>query len=163
MDVVMTPITELAPVIQKQPAVPIPDVARQDLRTDAIYVVYTSTESTFAALRVASGFATALNIPLILVHYWTVPYPLPVDGPTGISPIQTEAFQNRLRAERLDVRCQVYLCRDERRAIAQAVGRPSLIVLGGRRRWWPTRTDSWRRQLEAAGHFVVFVEETSHA
>jgi hypothetical protein len=57
----------------------------------------------------------------------------------------------------------VYLCRDERRAIAQAVGRPSLIVLGGRRRWWPTRTDSWRRQLEAAGHFVVFVEETSHA
>lgn len=163
MDVVMTPITELASVIQKQPAVPLPDQARQDLRTDAIYVVYTSPESTFAALRVASGFATALNIPLILVHYRTVPYPLSVDQPTGISPIQSEAFQERLRAEGLDVRCRVHLCRDERRAIVHAVGRPSLIVLGGRRRWWPTRADGWRHHLEAAGHFVVFVEETFHA
>jgi hypothetical protein len=164
MDVVMTPVTQLV-VTKQQPAVPFPDAVDRDLRTDAVYVLYTSTEETFMALRVANGFAAALSIPLILVHYRAVPYPLAVDGPTGISPIQAEAFQERLQAEHLDVDCRVYLCRDEQRTIAKAFNRPSLIVLGRARRWWPVRprAERWRQRLEAAGHFVVMAQEASHA
>jgi len=158
----MTSVTQPA-VTRSQPVVPIPASDDRDLRTDAVYVLYTSTEETFMALRVASGFSTALSVPLILVHYRTVPYPLAVDRPTGISPVETQAFQERLHAEQLDVACRVYLCRDDRRAIAAALNTPALVIVGGRRRWWPTKAQSCQRALEAAGHYVVFVEEHSHA
>src|SRR5262245_26875355 len=163
MDVVMTSMTPLAVRTQQRPVSPATIRDRRDIDTNNVYVVYTSIDETFAALRTAGGFATALRVPLILVHYRTVPYPLPVDGPTGLSPIQSEEFLERLRAERLDVQSRVYLCRDDRQAIARGLTSPSLVVVGGRRRWWPTRAEGWRHTLEAAGHYVVFVEEASHA
>src|SRR5262245_35313080 len=164
MDVVMTSMTPLAPTTRQQPALPPTRTSdSRDLRTNAVYVVYTSTDETLAALRMAGGFANALNVPLVLVHYRTVPYPLAVDGPTGISPIHSEEFLERLRVEQIDVASRVYLCRDDRRAVGAALNMPSLVVVGGRRRWWPTKAQSWRRVLEAAGHYVVFVEEHFHA
>ena len=160
----MTSMTPLAATTRQQPAVPSATTSDcHDLRTNAVYVVYTSTEETFAALRIAGGFANALNVPLILVHCRTVPYPLAVDSPTGVSPIQADEFLERLRVERIDVLSRVYLCRDDRRAIGTALNLPSLVVVGGRRRLWRTKAESWRRALEAAGHYVVFVEEHSHA
>jgi hypothetical protein len=163
MDVVMTSMTPLSPTT-RQPAPPsarTPD--NHDLRTNAVYVVYTSTDETFAALRIAGGFANALSVPLILVHYRTVPYPLAVDSPTGVSPIHSEEFLCRLRVEHIDAQSRVYLCRSDRRAIGAALNMPSLVVVGGRRRWWPTKAERWRRALETAGHYVIFVEEHSHA
>ena len=164
MDVVMTSMTPLAPKTQQLPALPpVRTSDNQDLRTNAVYVVYTSTDETFAALRIAGAFAKALSVPLILLHYRAVPYPLAVDSPTGVSPIHSEYFLQRLRVEAIDVVNRVYLCRDDRRAIGAALNMPSLVVVGGRRRWWPTKAQIWQRALEAAGHSVVFVEEQSHA
>src|SRR5262245_26673521 len=108
MDVVMTSMTPLAVHTENRPTFPATNC--RDIQTNAVYVVYTSIDETFAALRIAAGFATALNVPLILIHYRTVPYPLPVDGPTGISPIQSEEFLERLGTERLDVQSRVHLC-----------------------------------------------------
>jgi hypothetical protein len=34
----------------------------------------------------------------------------------------------------------------------------SIVVLGGRKRWWPTREKKLARQLRRAGHEVVFKE-----
>jgi hypothetical protein len=166
MDVVMTSMTPLAPATtQQQPAIPpVRTTDSHDLRTSAVYVVYTSTDDTLAALRIAGGFAKALNVPLILIHYRAVPYPLAVDHPTGVSPIHSAHFLERLHIEEIDVVSRVYLCRDDRRAIGTALNTPSLVVVGGgRRRWWPTKAERWRRALETAGHYVIFVEEHSHA
>jgi hypothetical protein len=97
-----------------------------------------------------------------------LPYVLPVDEPSGRSPVETDAFITRLQAEGLEIRVQVYLCRSERQAIPLAFKRHSLIVVAGRRSWWPTKSVRWRRMLGAAEHFVVFVDkselkERSHA
>jgi hypothetical protein len=163
MDVVMTSMTPLAVQTKHHPTLPVDLPDSRDIRTNAVYVVYTAIDETLAALRIAGGFATALSAPLVLVHYRTVPYPLPVDSPAGISPIQSEEFLERLGVERLEVQSRVYLCRNDRRAIARGLTSPSLVVVGGRRRWWPTRAERWHRVLEKAGHYVIFVEETSHA
>jgi hypothetical protein len=128
------------------------------IRTDAVYVIYTSIEGTLAAVRVASDFGQALGVPVTLIHFRTVPYALPVDAPCGISPVETDAFLERLRAEGLDIRVNVYLCRDEHDAIPLALRPHSLIVAAGRRGWWPTESARRRRMLEAAGHYVVFVD-----
>jgi hypothetical protein len=134
----------------------------QAIRTDTVYVVFTSIEDTLAAVRVAGDFAKALGVPLTLTHVRTVPFALPLDEPGGVSPIETDLFLRRLRAEGLDMRVHVHLCRDERRAIPLAFKPQSLIVVAGRRRWWPTESARWRRMLAAAGHFVLFVDAAEH-
>jgi hypothetical protein len=133
------------------------------IHTNTVYVVFTTVDETLAAVRVAAEFAKALAVPLTVVHFRTVPYAAPIEMPGGISPIETEGFIARLRREKLDVRLRVYLCRDERRAIPFVFKPHSLITAGGHRRhWWPTRSQRLRRALEAAGHFVVFVDISEH-
>jgi len=132
---------------------------RADLpvRTDAVYVVFTSIEDTFAAVKVAHSLATTMGASLTIVHFWMVPPQLPVDAPTGISPAESEAFLARLRAEGVDAEVRICLCRSDQRAIAQAFKPRSLVVLAGRRHWWPTPLERRLRALEAAGHHVLCV------
>jgi hypothetical protein len=68
-------------------------------------------------------------------------------------------------AKRLGVRLVVIHLptADLQRDFSRAARPHSLIVIAGRRSWWPTRTERWRRSLEAAGHFVVFVDTTVFA
>jgi hypothetical protein len=137
-----------------------------DIRTDGVFVVFTSIDETLTAVRIASELAKALSVPLTLVHTRTVPYALPVDAPNGLSPAQTDAFVNRIRDRGretgIDVRVRIYLCRSVEHVVPLAFKPHSLIVIAGRRSWWPTRTERWRRALEAAGHFVVFVDNAEH-
>jgi hypothetical protein len=133
------------------------------VRTSEVYVLFTTLHETCAALRIATALASALGVPLTLVHLRTVPYSDRVEEPTGTSPLETDAFVRRLRSQGLNVRVRVYLCRSARRAILRAFGPHSLVLIGGRRRWWPGRSDRLRQALEAAGHFVVFVDEGQHA
>jgi len=133
-----------------------------DVSTDAVHVVYTTIPGTFAALRVAAVVSRAMGVPLRLMHFRAVPSPLPVDAPTGLSPIETAEFANQLRFEGYDVSLHVYLCRDARAAIATSLKRGSLVAIGGTRRWWPTEGRRWKRWLEAAGHFVLFVDSAEH-
>ena len=165
----MNPMIQAPAVAAERPL--LPDVERDTpaIRTDRVYVVHTSSiEQTLTAVRVARSFATTFGVPVTVVHIRAIPYALPVDEPTGISPVEADAFLSRLRAESFDVSVREYLCRDRRSAVPVAFKPHSLIVVAGRRRWWRTQADFWRRTLEAAGHFVVFVEtaelkEHSHA
>ena len=158
----MSEVIQLAPPFRETPGA---HVLRRDasaIRTDAVYVVFTTIDETLAAVRVADILGKAMTVPLTLIHFRAVPYPLSVDAPAGLSPVETDAFVGRLQAESFDVRVRVYLCRDERRAIPMAFKRHSLIVIGGQRSWWPTHSERRRRRLEAAGHFVVFVDTAGH-
>ena len=164
----MSPLTQIPSVPVDRSDAGYVEHETPTIRTDAVYAVYTSIDETLLALRVASDFAKPLGVPVTLFHFRSVPYALPVDGPCGVSPVETDAFLSRLRAEELEVRVRVCLCRDTLQAASLAFNPHSMIVIAGRRRWWPTASDRWRRSLEAAGHFVVFVDnawhkETSHA
>jgi hypothetical protein len=128
------------------------------IRTDSVYIVFTTIDETLAAVRVAAELGKAMAVPLTLIHFRAIPYPLSVDAPAGLSPVETDAFVERVRTEGIDVRVRVYLCRNERRAIPFAFKRHCLIVIGGHHHWWPTASERWRQRLEAAGHFVLFVD-----
>lgn len=132
------------------------------IRTDAVHVVFTTLNDTLAALRVGADMAKAMGVPLKLVHFRTIPYALSVDRPVGVSPIETEDFLDRVRADGIELRARVYLCRHERRAIPLAFKRRSIVVVAGRHRRWPTAEERLRRHLEAAGHYVVFVDADEH-
>jgi hypothetical protein len=133
------------------------------IRTDVVNILFTTIDETFVAVRVAAALGDVMAAPLTLIHFRTVQYPLSLDAPAGVSPVETAAFVDRLRSQGIDMRVRVYLCRDADRALPLALRPHSLIVIGGRRRsWWPTPAERLQRRLERAGHFVVFVDSSEH-
>ena len=129
---------------------------------DTVHMMFTIADETFAALRVASELGRAMAVPLTLIHIRAIPYPLPLEAPAGISPIETSEFMTRVRSEDIEVRMRVYLCRRVDPVIPMIFRSHSLIVIGGRRSWWRTTSRRLRKSLEAAGHFVVFVNARDH-
>jgi hypothetical protein len=125
-----------------------------------IYVVFTGPEETLRAIRVAGQLASAIGAGVTVIHFRAIGFGAPLDHPAGLSPVETETFRARLAAEDGGACARVCLCRDARQAIRSVLDRRSLIVIGCRRRWWPTSSDRWRRTLEAQGYLVVLVGET---
>ena len=140
-----------------------PGPAAPAIHTDAVHVVFTTLDETLAAVGVAATLGKAMRVPLTLIHFRSVPYALSIDAQAGVSPLETEMFVERLRAEGIDLRVRVYLCHNVRRAISMAFKPHSVVLVGGRHRPWPTASERLRRHLEDAGHFVVFVDALMHS
>jgi hypothetical protein len=129
-----------------------------------ITVLYTTWEGTVAALKALGVLARDLEITLGLIIIEVVPFRLPLDQP----PVSVEFLKRRqedlvaeagLEGGKTSV--QICICRDRKETLGRLLPTPSLIVLGGRRRWWPTREQRLETFLARLGHQVVFIN--SHA
>jgi len=103
-----------------------------------IAVVFTSMRSTLAALKEAGSLATRLSAQVTLIVPQVVPYPLPIESP----PVLVDFSERRFRAiatnSAVRTMVRLYLCRDAVETLKAVLSPRSLVVLGGRRRWWPT-------------------------
>jgi hypothetical protein len=122
-----------------------------------VYVLFTSPEETLVAVRVAKRLASAIGGGVTVIHFRSIGFGAPLEHPAGLSPVETDAFRARLAAEDGGALVRVYLCRDARQAVRSVIDGRSLVVIGGRRGWWPTPSKRWRRMLEEDGYPVVFV------
>jgi hypothetical protein len=132
-----------------------PEVSDQKLN---IAVVFTSVQSTLAALKQAGKLANSLGARIKLVVPQVVPYSLPLETP----PVLVEFNENRFRVMAnetpVETSVQIYLCRDRFETLKSVLQRGSVIVVGGRKRWWPTKDQRLARQLRRAGYEVLFQE-----
>lgn len=123
-----------------------------------IAVIFTSVESTLATLKEAGNLANQLSARITLVVPQVVHYSVPLETP----PILVEFSENRFRvmASRSPVQTSVriYLCRDRFEALVSVLKPGSIVVLGGRTSWWPTKDEHLARQLRRAGYEVIFKE-----
>lgn len=123
-----------------------------------VTVVYTSDQATLSAMQKAAVLAASLHARLTLVYPQIVPFPRPVTS----SPVLAEFTERRLRKIAgqvpVDTEIHICLCRDREDALAAALKPGSVVVLGGRKRWWPTAEKSLARKLRSAGHEVIFTE-----
>ena len=123
-----------------------------------IAVVFTSVDSTLAALKEAGNLANSLGARITLVVPQVVPYPLPL----GSSPVLVEFNENRFRViaskSPVETSVHIYLCRDRFDTLTSVLKAGSIVVLGGRKRWWPTKDETLARQLRHAGYEVLFKE-----
>lgn len=82
-----------------------------------VLVVYTDTDGTMAALRMAGELARELAARIRLILPYEVPYALPLAQP----PVAVEFLESRIRElasrSNFDVAAQIHLCRDQRRAL----------------------------------------------
>lgn len=130
----------------------------KDRQGRQVIVVFTNTAEAVAALRTAAHLSANSGIrPQVLMLY-DVPYTLPLEGralPEGF-------YEEQLRAVKWDfpegVSLRICLCRSPRQMLRHIHPSDALIVIGGKRHWWPTRESRLARRLRKDGYKVVLVD-----
>ena len=126
-----------------------------------ITVLYTRVGSTLTALRRAASLARGLGASIRILNVRTVPYPLPLDHP----PADREVLSRNIStlADGLSIPTRIEICfgRDAKDSLLQSLSPRSIVLVGSRSRWWPTRERKWAKHLSRHGHQVIFVSETS--
>ena len=126
-----------------------------------VSVVFTSVNATLAALKAAGDLlgnrpGSLGHITLIVPQF--VPYPLPLAS----HPSMVDFTERRLRVIasdcRVDTRICIYLCRDPLETLKSVLKPHSLVILGSRKRWWPTAEKRLAAKLRHVGHEVIVTE-----
>jgi hypothetical protein len=123
-----------------------------------IAVVFTSVEPTLRALKQAGVLAHRLNSQVRLVVPQIVPYPLPLTSPPVLLDFNERRFFAVASESHVETTVCIYLCRDRWDALELVLKPRSLVVIGLRKRWWPTAETRLARGLRRAGHEVIVVE-----
>jgi len=124
-----------------------------------IAVIFTSVQSTLAALRKAGALATSLGAGITILAPQVVPYPLPLESPPVLLDWNERRFHVIASQSPVETIVRLYLCRDGIETLKNVLSPRSLVVIGGRNPWWPfTREKAIARQLRRAGHEVIFTE-----
>jgi len=144
----------LAPALG-QPSRPVVAESDQNLN---IAVVFTSVEPTLTALKEAGALATSLGARINLLVPQVVPYPLPLESPPVLLDFNEKRFKVIASESPVETNVLIYLCRDPFETLASVLDPGALVVVGGPKRWWPTREQILARRLRRAGHQVVFKE-----
>ncbi len=122
-----------------------------------ISVVFTSVESTLAALKEAGALASSLGARIMLLVPQVVPYPLPLETPPVLVDFNEKRFRVIASQTPVQTSVYIYLCRDKIHTLTSVLKPGSIVVLGGRKRWlWPTPDEVLARELRRAGHEVIF-------
>ena len=132
-----------------------------------VSVIFTSVQATLAALKEAgtllgdplSNQDSSLRGHITLIVPQIVPYPLPLASP----PVLVDFNERRLRVIanncRVETRVCVYLCRDPLETLKSVLKPHSLVIVGSRKRWWPTAEKRLAAKLRSAGHAVIVTEK----
>ena len=123
-----------------------------------IAVIFTSAESTLAALKEAGALASSLGARITLLVPQVIPFPLPLESPPVLIEFNERRFRILANQIAVETSVRIYLCRDGLETLTSVLSPGSIVVLGGRKRWWPTREKKLARRLRRAGHEVVFKE-----
>jgi hypothetical protein len=123
-----------------------------------ITVVFTAVDATLAALKEAGRLADRLGGRIELVVPQVVPYPLPLSSPPVLLDWNERRFHVIATDSHVETKVSLYLCRDRVETLIATLRPESVVVIGGRKRWWPTSESRLARALRRAGHEVIFKE-----
>ena len=142
----------------KGPIIWKPTASAWEDRKLEVNVIFTTTQGTLAALRLAGQYARDLRGRISILVTQVVPYPLPLENPPVAPEFTTQRYRTLAADQRIETRVEVYLCRDRRQVLLRALKPNSLVVIGGRKRWWPNREQALAKILRSHGHQVVLVD-----
>jgi hypothetical protein len=124
-----------------------------------VNVLFTTERHACTALKVAGALAQNLNAHLSLVVVKEVPLGFPLDRPpVAISFTQQRLYDFASQGLQgpLDTTVRLYYCRKIMQGLLQALKPKSLVVIGGRKKLWPTKESRLAKILRARGYQVIF-------
>lgn len=124
-----------------------------------INVIFTTTTGTMAALKAAQELAHDLDAQTVLLVPQVVPLQFSISSPpVSIAFTQRRAYAMAMDCQKDgDIRVQVYLCGDRQKCLLKVLKPQSLVLIGGKKRWWPAPEQKLAKVLRASGHKVIFV------
>ena len=125
-----------------------------------VNVIFTDPQATVAALKTAGTLARDLGACVRVRAAIPVPYALPLDEPPVSVPFTERLLSGlvcRLEQGDFEPTIHLYLCRNQVEALLQVLTPNSLVVIGGRKHWWPTAERRLADALRSKGHRVVFI------
>jgi hypothetical protein len=123
-----------------------------------VHVVFTSFDRTLKALQKAMQLAGTSNSEVDVLAVQVVPFVLPLDEPPAPFEFLVRRFAEVADRFSGQIKIKPYLCRDLLEALKRIIDHKCTVVMGVRKRWWPTREERVARQLQRAGFNVVIVE-----
>ena len=129
-----------------------PEVQSPELEVN---LVYTQLPGAAKSLDVASGLARGLGARVTVHVAQVIPYPLALKSPQV--PVQFAEQQLLAMAgeQPVETSIKIYLCRDLTETIRQVLKPDSMVIVGSRKRWWPTREKKLAAALRRDGHRVI--------
>lgn len=124
----------------------------------AVDVIYTSDAGTQGALGKAWALAQDLGAHVRLVLIYAVPCTLPLTAPAVSLPFLQDKLTRLAGGFLGEASVHIFLCRNASQALSDVLAPASLVVVGGRRRWWPSKEERLESRLKKLGHRVIFVE-----
>ena len=145
---------------QLRPAVPVNSGSGEENEQHlSITVIFTTSAATLHALKRAGELAYQLGGRVRIIVPQVVPYPLPIDRPTVDPNFRLRQFRTFFFQHAIETHIDVRLCRDAHECLKQALAPQSIVLIGGRNRWWITREKRLARMLRRSGHQVMFIPE----
>ncbi len=136
-----------------------PPALRSGGRLLKINVVFTTLQGTMAALKAAQELSRGLDAQTLLLVPQVVPLQFPLSSPpVSTAFIQQQAyFMAQKCTGETGINVQVYLCGNRMKCLMKALRPQSLVVLGGKKRWWRAPEEKLAQFLRRKGHRVIFV------
>jgi hypothetical protein len=125
----------------------------------SVFVVLTSLNWTLKALEKAREMARSLGANIAVLAIQVVPYPLSLDRPPVPMDFFVRRFEERACEFSERIKVSAYLCRDPLVALKRLLSPNCLVVMGIRKKWWPTRDERLAKKLRHAGYEIILVEE----
>jgi len=124
-----------------------------------VNVLFTTTKGTLSALRMAGKLADDLGARIRVIVPQVVPFPLDLSHP----PVKPEFTARRVctmvSQHAIETVIQVCLCRDKLDAPLAVLKPNSIVVVGGRKRFWRTEETRMADSIRRQGHQVVFIDQ----
>ena len=125
-----------------------------------VNVIFTELEATAAALKAAESFARELGARICLRAGVVVPVQLALDQPLVSVEFLEKALRdlvNRSVAGELERTIHLYICRDWMDTLSEVLKPDSVVMIGARKRWWPTSTSRLARALRTRRNRVIVI------
>jgi hypothetical protein len=122
-----------------------------------IVVPYTERALTEAVLKRATVLAAGLKAAIRLVAVHAIPYPQPFHCPTALHAHLVEQLVDLASRCPLSVDPQVVLARYRDDGFRHVLKPASIVLVGARKRFWPTREEKLARSLARDGHQVALL------
>jgi hypothetical protein len=123
-----------------------------------VFVIFTSINQTLKALEKASQLAKFLKSGIEIVALQTVPLERRLDDPPVPFMFLVRRLEEAVAWFPVQIKISAYFCRDLIEALKPILNRNCPVVMGVRKRWWPTRDERVARKLRNAGYNVMLVE-----
>ena len=124
----------------------------------SVVVLFTSANRTMKALESARSLANTLCLPIVVLATPVIPYALQLEEPHIPFDFTIRQFSKTAEQFPENIAVVAYRCRDRLETLKQVLPPDSPVLIGIRKRWWPTGDERLARDLGRAGYSVTVVE-----